>query len=117
MTIKRTRPKGKSPVLEMINAPHPGCCEPFPDARFENEQLVELWSHHRGKGCKGFMEPISLEAWNAEIDRRASAYVDIPEPVPQLTRKKRLEMTTYVGERPGPERARRVGRQHRGDDR
>jgi hypothetical protein len=73
----RTRPKaeGKRPdrtVQPPLNGPYPGCCTPYPDARFVNEIMVELNAHHVGKRCRGFLEPIDREEWYAEIDRLAA---------------------------------------------
>lgn len=77
---KRTRPGGRraeSPkgtnALLPLNAPFPGCCKPYPHARFVDQVMVELHAHHVGSRCKGFMEPMSVEDWNAEIDARSAA--------------------------------------------
>lgn len=75
-TRKRTRPGGQrrpdrtDKVLPPLNAPYAGCCKPYPDARFVNQVLVEINAHHIGRHCKGFLEPMDMEVWNAEVDAR-----------------------------------------------
>jgi hypothetical protein len=64
---KRTRP-GKRP-LEIRDIV---CCQPYPYAHFVNQALVSIQARHRGEECSGSTEAMSLEAWNAEIDRRAA---------------------------------------------
>lgn len=71
---KRAAPTGeperpiKTDALLPLNAPYPGCCTPYPDARFKDQLMVELYDHHRGPNCKGFMEERSVEEWYAQID-------------------------------------------------
>ena len=68
----KERPKGTDALMP-LNAPFPGCCKPYPHARFEDQVLVELHAHHNGPKCGGFMEPMDVEAWNAEVDARRGA--------------------------------------------
>lgn len=76
MTVKRTRPRAQSrpdrtdKALPPLNSPFPGCCKTYPDARFVNQTLVELNAHHTGKHCKGYLEPMDMEVWNADVDAR-----------------------------------------------
>lgn len=74
---KRTRPSAaepaKSVALTLINEPYPGCCKPVPDATFANQNLIRLMARHIGRRCKGYLEPMDMEEWNAEVNRRASA--------------------------------------------
>lgn len=78
---KRTRPAGRTAerpdrtvptrkVMPAVNAPYPGCCEPYPDATFVDQELVKVNAHHKGPYCKGYLEPMSLEAFRAEVDAR-----------------------------------------------
>lgn len=60
----------KRVVQPRLNAPYPGCCDPFPDATFVNGELVKLNAHHNGEQCAGYLEPMSLEDWNASVDNR-----------------------------------------------
>lgn len=77
-TRKRTRPRSAvqqrpdrtNLVLPPLNAPFAGCCKPYPDATFAKQELVALNAHHTGPSCKGYLEPMSLEEWNAEVARR-----------------------------------------------
>ena len=77
---KRTRPKsaeGKRPdrlvVIPPLNAPYPGCCVPYPDVTFVDQTITRLVSRHIGPRCGGYTEPIPMEEWNAEVDRRSAA--------------------------------------------
>ena len=76
MSAKRTRPNraverfGEPVVMVALNAPFPGCCEPYPDATFVNQSLVRLSAHHQGPRCKGYLEPMSMEDWLADVDAR-----------------------------------------------
>lgn len=56
----------------MLNEPFPGCCKPFPDATFKNQTLVKLEARHTGKYCKGYVAPLSIEDWKADVDARAT---------------------------------------------
>lgn len=77
---KRTRPRGSgnrpdrtNKALPPLNAPFPGCCKPYPYAAFSNQTLVQLEARHVGKGCRGYTEPMDLEEWNEDVDRRNAA--------------------------------------------
>ena len=76
---KRTRPGGGKQNQLKLEAEmpkgrtYPGCCTPFPYAVFENQTLTELYAQHRGRNCAGYREPMSVGAWNEEVDRRAAA--------------------------------------------
>lgn len=77
-TKKRTRPAAaaappKQVSLSQFLEPYPGCCKPVPDATFANQNLVKLMARHIGRRCKGYLEPMDMEEWNAEVNRRASA--------------------------------------------
>lgn len=66
---KRTRPGKRAIESEPSSS---GCCKPYPDAKFVDGCMVSLFSHHNGDYCKGMMEPMSIEEWDDEIDRRTS---------------------------------------------
>ena len=68
MTAKTRKRK---PIVEVpLISIYPGCCNPYPDATFVNQKIVKLVAHHRGPQCKGFLEPMSIEDWNASIALR-----------------------------------------------
>lgn len=66
----RVRPDRTIKALPPPNSPFPGCCKPYPFARFVNQKLVELNYHHIGQQCRGYIEPINMEGWNADVDTR-----------------------------------------------
>lgn len=72
MAAKRTRPPGRSDRPDIPRGPHPGCCKPYPYATFRDEHLVSIRLCHRGRFCKGFDEPMELEAFYAEVDRASA---------------------------------------------
>lgn len=65
-------PKPEAPgiVSPRINSPYPGCCTPYPDARYVNQTLVSVHMHHNGVHCAGYLEPYPLEEWNAQVAAR-----------------------------------------------
>lgn len=65
------RPDRTNVALPILNAPYPGCCRPTPDATFANQTLVKLVARHVGPNCKGYLEPMSVETWNADVHDRA----------------------------------------------
>lgn len=67
---KRTRPGKRAVEPEPSSS---GCCKPYPDAKFVDGCMVSLFAHHNGDYCKGIMEPMSIEEWDDEIDRRVTA--------------------------------------------
>lgn len=77
MAVKRTRPAGRADrpdrTVDIPHGPHPGCCVPYPYAVFRNERLVQLDARHVGRFCKGSVEPMDMEAFHAEVNRRASS--------------------------------------------
>lgn len=70
---RRTRPVGtkrRAEALEPLNAPYPGCCVPYPDATFQNQNMVRLSAHHQGPRCRGYLEPIDITEWMADVHVR-----------------------------------------------
>lgn len=64
------RPDKTNVALPPLNQPYAGCCKPYPDATFEKQTLVSINAHHIGPHCGGYLEPMDLEEWNAEVARR-----------------------------------------------
>lgn len=118
--MNRTRPGRRvvdprptiMPVSSELNAPSPGCCRPFPDGRFVNQELVELYAHHQGPRCKGFMEPMNIKEWMGSW----RGGISVPQPVPELSRAQRLEMKAELVGRHGDEFVGSIGRSYLGDE-
>lgn len=66
----------REPQLAVERVPFPGCCRPYPHAVFRKQKLVEVYRHHNGERCGGYLEPWPLEDFNAEVAARSAGEGD-----------------------------------------